>query len=110
MFGNGQRLKAEFIGDRKGTVMQKNGARVPILMKNVKYLSWLYSNLFSITAVLKEGRKLEGNIKGIMLIKGERSYEFDRRVRSAKAALFTIKINSHDNEKKTLNVENTKLI
>ena len=96
VFGNGQRLKAEFIGDKKGTVIQKNGARVPILMKNVKYVPQLYCNFFIITAALKEGSKLEGDIKSIRLIKGGKTYEFDRRVRSGKAALFAIKINSHN--------------
>ena len=100
VFGNGQRLKAEFIGDKKGTVIQKNGARVPILMKNVKYVPQLYCNLFSITAALREGSELRGNIKSLRLIKGRRTYEFDRRVRSGKAALFAIKINSHDIKKK----------
>ena len=100
VFGNGQRLKAEFIADKKGTVIQKNEARVPILMKNVKYVSQLYCNLFSITAALKECSKLEGDIKSIRLIKGGRKYEFDRRVRSGKAAMFAIKINFHDIKKK----------
>ena len=99
VFGNGQRLKADFIGDKKGTVIQKNGARVPILMKNVKYVPQLYCNLFSITAALREGSELRGNIKSLRLIKGRRTYEFDRRVRSGKAALFAIKINSHDIKK-----------
>ena len=60
MFGNGQRLKAEFIGDKKGTMIQKNGAGVPIFMKNVKYVPQLYCNFFSITAALKEGSKQAG--------------------------------------------------
>ena len=77
VFWNGQRIKVEFIGDKKGTVIQKNGERVPILMKNVKYVPQLYCNLFSITAALKEGSKLEGDIKSIRLIKGGRTYEFD---------------------------------
>ena len=38
VFGNGQRLKAKFIGDKKGTVIQENGARVPILVKNSRYM------------------------------------------------------------------------
>ena len=48
VFGNGQRLKAVYIGDKKGIVIQKNGARVPILMKNVKYVPQLYCNLFAV--------------------------------------------------------------
>ena len=82
VFGSEQRLKIESIGDKKGTVIQKNKARVPDRMKNMKYVPQLYCNLFSITAALKEGNKLEEDIKGIRLIKGGWTYEFERRVRS----------------------------
>ena len=34
VFGNGKRLKAESIGDKKGTMIQENGARVPILIRH----------------------------------------------------------------------------
>ena len=66
--------------------------------------------MFIITSALKEGSKLEGDIKSIRLIKRGRTYELDMRVRSGKAALFAIKINFHNIKKKTLNVENTKLM
>ena len=35
VFWNGQRLKATYIGEKAGRVIQKNGKIVPILMKNV---------------------------------------------------------------------------
>ena len=63
VFGNGQRLKATYIGEKAGRVIQKNGKTVPILMKNVKYVPDLYCNLFSISAALKEGYYLEGTLK-----------------------------------------------
>ena len=69
-------------------------------MKYIKYVPQMYCNLFSITAALKEGSKLEGDIKSIRLIKGGRTYEFDRRVRNGNVALFGIKINSHNIKKK----------
>ena len=47
VFGNGQRLMAEYIGDKRGLVVQKDGTKAPILMRNV--------NLFSITAALGKG-------------------------------------------------------
>ena len=53
VFGNGQRLKAECIGDKRGLVVQKDGSKAPILMRNVKYVPQLYCNLFSITAALR---------------------------------------------------------
>ncbi len=52
VFWNGQRLKEEFIGDKRGMVVQKDGTQVPILLKIVKYVLQSYCNLFSITAVL----------------------------------------------------------
>ena len=54
VFGNGQRLKATYIGEKAGSVIQKNGETVPILIKNVKYVPDLYCNLFSISAMLKK--------------------------------------------------------
>ena len=92
VFGNGQRLKTVYIGDKKGIIIQKNGARVPILMKNVKYVPHLYCNLFSISAALKEGCTLEGNLNKLMLTKKGQNYVFDRRVKSGKGFLFAMKV------------------
>ena len=98
VFGNGQRLSAECIGEKRGVVVHKNGTKVPILMKNVKYVPLMYCNLFSITAALKEGCKLEGSSKGLKISKGNKTYMFDRKVKSGNASLFAMKIS---NEKKT---------
>ncbi len=65
VFGNGQQLKTEFIGDKSGMVVQKDGTRNPTLLKNVKYVPQLYCNLFSITASLNKGYKFEGDLKGL---------------------------------------------
>ena len=65
VFRNGQRLKAESIGDKRGLVVRKDGTRIPILLKNVKYVPQLYCNLLSITAALNEGYKLDGDLKGL---------------------------------------------
>ena len=65
VFGNGQQLKAESIGDKRGLLVQKDGTRTPILLKNVKYVPQLYCNLLSITAALNEGYKLDGDLKGL---------------------------------------------
>ena len=79
VFGNGQRLKAECIGDKRGLVVQKDGTKAPILMKNLKYGPLLYCYLFSITAALGEGCKLVGDIKSLKLSKEGQSYIFDRK-------------------------------
>ena len=54
IFGNDQRLKASYTGERMGSVVQKDGKRVLITMKNVRYVAELYYNMFSISALLKE--------------------------------------------------------
>ena len=95
VFGNGQRLKAEYIGDKRGLVVQKDGSKAPILMRNVKYVPQLYCNLFSITAALGEGCKLAGDIKSLTLMKKDKIYVFDRKVKSGKSTLFAMKIISN---------------
>ena len=57
VFGNGQRLKAVFIGDKRGMVVQNDDTRIPILSQNADYVHQLYCNLFSITAAFNEGCK-----------------------------------------------------
>ena len=74
-----------------GRVIQKNGKIVPILMKNVKYVSDLYCNLFSISAALKEGCYLEGTLKMMKISKSGKTYEFDRHIKSGKGFLFAMK-------------------
>lgn len=69
VFGNGQRLKAECFGDKRGIVAQKDGSQVPILLKNVKYVPQLCFNLFSITAALNEGYKLDKDFRSLRLSK-----------------------------------------
>ena len=95
VFGNGQRLKAECIGDKRGLVVQKDRSKSPILMKNVKCVPQLYCNLFSITAALGEGCKLTGDIKNLTLMKNDKIYVFDRKVKSGKSTLFAMKIISN---------------
>ena len=81
-------------------MVQKDGTKAPILMKNVKYVPQLYCNLFSITEALGEGCKLVGDIKSLKLSKKGQSYVFDRKVKSGKSTLFAMKIIS--NKKKNL--------
>ncbi len=68
VLGNGQRLKDVCIGDKRRIMIQENGARVPILMKNVKYVPQLYCILFSISAALKEGCKAKNERSELMTV------------------------------------------
>ena len=90
--------KAECIGDKRGLVVQKDGTKAPILMKNVNYVLQLYCDLFSIMAALGEGCKLVGDIKSLKLSKKGQSYVFDRKVKSGKSTLFAMKITSNNNK------------
>ena len=84
VFGNGQRLKATYIGKKAGRVIQKNGKTVPILMKNVNYVPDLYCNLFSISAALKEGCYLEGTLKMMKISKSGKTVNLTGTSRVAK--------------------------
>ena len=68
VLGNGQRLKDVCIGNKRRIMIQENGARVPILMKNVKYVPQLYCILFSISAALKEGCKAKNERSELMTV------------------------------------------
>ena len=92
VFGNGQRLKAVYVGDKRGTVVQKDGTKKSILMKNVKYVPEMYCNLFSISAALKEGCTLEGSKNNLKINSSNQSYVFDQQIKSGKGFLFGIKI------------------
>ena len=92
VFGNGQRLKATYVGDKKGIVVQRDGTKKVILMKNVKYVPELYCNLFSISAALKEGCTLEGDKDSIKINNSNQFYLFDQRINSGTGLLFGVKI------------------
>ena len=98
VFGNGQRLKTIHIGEMVGSVIQRYGRRVPILMKNVRYVPELYCDLFSISAVLKGGCYLEGNLKMKKISKAGKVYVIDRYIKSGTCFLFAMKIMSKDKQ------------
>ena len=92
IFDNGKRLKATYVGEKIGTVAQRNGKRVSILMKNVKYFPKLYCNSFSISAALKKGCYLEGNLRIMKIYKSGREYVLDRHIKIGKGSLFAMKV------------------
>ena len=97
IFGNGQRLKSTHIGEKHGVVIQKDGTKTRIKMKNVKVVPDLFCNLFSISAALKEGCYLEGNASELTVSIGKRKYRFDNKIKSGKGFVFGIRINSDGN-------------
>jgi hypothetical protein len=53
--GNGKELSATKIGDKRMTVVQKDGSTADVLLKDCKYVLQLYTKLFSITKALQKG-------------------------------------------------------
>ena len=94
IFGNGHKLQCTHIGEKHGLVVQNDGTKARIKMKNVKVVPDLFCNLFSISAALKEGCRLEGNATELTVSIGNRKYRFDNKIKSGKGFVFGIRINS----------------
>ena len=92
IFGNGQRLQSTHVGEKNGLVIQKDGTKKHMKMKNVKVVPDLFCNLFSISAALKEGCSLEGNASELTISIRKRKYRFDNKIKSGKGFVFGIKI------------------
>ena len=79
-----------------GSVVQRDGKRVPILMKNVQYVAELYYNLLSIPIALKEDIYLLGNLKMTIILEAGKEYIFDRQIKSGNGFLFVMMIANRD--------------
>ena len=90
VFGNGDHLKATYVGNKKGCVHQKNGIQIPILLKKVKYVPKLACNLFSISTALQNGSIMEETSRMIKLKKGKNEYIFHHKLQSGKGNVYGI--------------------
>ena len=93
--GNGNKLKVTKIGTKIGTVVQKNGERRRITLKQVKYVPELNCNLLSLTQAMQSGFEITGNSNGMWIKKGAMIYEFDRQFKSGSGILFGLKIDDN---------------
>ena len=75
-------------------------------MKNAKFVAELYFNLLSISATLKEGCYLEGNLKMTKISKARKEYVFDGQITSGKGFLFAMKI-THKYDPKTVTISSS---
>ena len=96
IFRNGNQLKANHISDKKGYILQKDGMKKLIFLQKVRYVPNLTCNLFSMSAALQNGCKMEGSSKTIKLIKGKNKYLFDIKIKSGKGNLYGICIIDQD--------------
>ena len=94
--GSGERLKVTKIGDKVGTVIQKNGLKKNIVLRDAKYVKDLNCNLLSLTQVINSGYSTTGNKDGLWIRKGAVTFEFDHIFKSGSGVLMGIEIGTRD--------------
>jgi hypothetical protein len=75
--GNGEKLKATKIGDKQMTIIQKDGHKCQVILKDCKYVPGMRVNLFSITKALEQGWKLSNNGATTILDHKDQVLQFD---------------------------------
>ena len=81
--GSGKVIPIKNIGSFRGEIVQKDGSRKKITLKNVHYVPKMYCNLFSITTAMDEGCTIGGgNGKPLTLKKEYAVIMFDRNIKS----------------------------
>jgi hypothetical protein len=71
---------------------QIDGTERDLVLTGVSYVPWLWHNLFSISAALKQGCKLSSEGYLVSLRKGDFKISFDQIVRTKKGFLMGIKL------------------
>jgi hypothetical protein len=91
--GNGQKEDAVFKGSVKGVAMDSNGKlQVNIILSDVMYIPNGRYNLISITKIMKQGWKLEGNGDELSLSHGNKKLTFNKKIHTAKGLLYAVEI------------------
>jgi len=66
------------IGKNSGILVQADGTKTNVILKNYKHVPGLWVNLFSVTQAIASGWNLKSDGQMIMLIKGLDTIKFDR--------------------------------
>jgi hypothetical protein len=93
--GNGEILKATKIGDKKMTIIQKDGSKKNITLKDCKYVPGMQVNLFSITKALENGWGISNNGPIINLIKDNEIIKFDQVIPTETGSLIGLIMHPH---------------
>ena len=90
--GDGKVMTATKMGMLRLIVEQKDGKKSEVVLKNVNYVPGLWSNLFSITATIKQGCKVSS--KGLELKIKKEKFEliFDRIKHTENGFLMGVKM------------------
>jgi hypothetical protein len=93
VMGYGQKEDAVFQQSVKGLVMDSNGkSQGNIILSNVMYIPNGRYNLISVTKIMKQGWKLEGNGDGLSLSCGNKKLTFNKKIHTAKGLLYAVEI------------------
>ena len=90
--GNGLKLYATKIGDKKMTAMHEDGTREDILLKDYKYALKLCVNLFSITQALKNYWSISNKGTMVKLQKDNKTIKFDKTYPTGKGIIVGIEL------------------
>ena len=90
--GNGVKLMATKVGNKKMTVVQKDGTTEDIVLVDYKYVPGLCVNLFSITQSLSNGWKIGNEDTEIWLKKGKTTIRFDKRLHTSHGVIVGIEL------------------
>jgi hypothetical protein len=85
--GNAESMKAIKVGSLKCHVIQLNGSRVNVILKEVNYVPGLWVNLFRISKALKNGFNLSDKGLMISLKKVSVSVTFDRVIKTVNGSI-----------------------
>ena len=85
-------LRVTKIGKKAGTVVQKDGKKVKVMLAQVKYVQGLYCNLVSLTQLMAKDFILTGTKECLKLVKGKTTIVFDRKVKSGNGVIFGVRI------------------
>ena len=98
--GGGDYVEAKLIGDLRGVTQQKNGKNTLITLINVKYVPQFFCNHISLTNILNNGFKLDGNQNGMTIRKANIEYMFNQRIKSGDEELPGIQLEILDTERR----------
>ena len=93
VMGNGQKEDAVLKGSVKGEVLDSKGkSQGNIILSDVMYIPNGRYNLISVTKIMKQGWKLEGNGDGMSLSHGNKKLTFDKKIYTTKGLLYAVEI------------------
>ena len=85
--GDGTFMNIDKVGDWQGWIVKEDGSKVAIKIQDVVLVKGLKCNLFSITAMLNKGWKLQGDKNGVKIKKGSVMMVFDKVIKSTNGYL-----------------------